>query len=440
MRTAVPLLGRMSAWMRRWRECGRRLVAICLDRVRRWLMPRSVLPADPRGWGVSPTSDSEADIRNAGHTAPADSSPTQSAQSVSPPPCEQRAPRRRRSATEAKPRRRRPAEPAAVPPLATPVEPASPIPSDTPWTNDSPRPTSPPAVAPWSLTPDDLVRLVALLADENQVQNVNAPRPVTTWGASAPTPPAGRTKAAAAPQPGSLWPYLLAAIIGWLLGSLLDLPPPVFHREPERVIPQERAISSAAAIEIPRGGISVSGRRPRSALRWDSLETPAQLLRRPALLEAIGLSETAPPVVFGVTRPARPGDRPPMSEPAEPSTVFDEIGADKLRDLVAAFYRQVPGDDLLGPLYPPDDLAGAEERLRDFLLFRCGGETRYLETRGHPRLRMRHAPFRVTQAVRDRWVQLMDRALDEVGLPPRADDVLRRFLHETASFLMNTPE
>jgi hemoglobin len=129
-----------------------------------------------------------------------------------------------------------------------------------------------------------------------------------------------------------------------------------------------------------------------------------------------------------------------MSEPAEPSRVYAEIGPEKLATIVAAFYRQVPGDDLLAPLYPPDDLAGAEERLRDFLLFRCGGESRYLETRGHPRLRMRHAPFRITPAVRDRWVQLMDRALDELKLSPTADDVLRRFLHETATFLMNTPE
>jgi hemoglobin len=108
-----------------------------------------------------------------------------------------------------------------------------------------------------------------------------------------------------------------------------------------------------------------------------------------------------------------------MSEHAEPSTVYAEIGPEKLGAIVAAFYRQVPGDDLLAPLYPPDVLAGAEDRLRDFLLFRCGGTARYLETRGHPKLRMRHAPFRITPAVRDRWVQLMDRALDELTVQLR---------------------
>lgn len=129
-----------------------------------------------------------------------------------------------------------------------------------------------------------------------------------------------------------------------------------------------------------------------------------------------------------------------MTEPAEPSTVFDQIGVENLSRVVAAFYRQVPSDELLGPLYPPDDLAGAEQRLRDFLLFRCGGDSRYLETRGHPQLRMRHAPFAIAKPSRDRWVQLMDRALDEVQLPAEADAVLRRFLHETATFLINRPD
>ncbi len=127
-----------------------------------------------------------------------------------------------------------------------------------------------------------------------------------------------------------------------------------------------------------------------------------------------------------------------MSDPAEPSSVYDQIGPDGIARLVAAFYRQVPTDDLLGPLYPPQDLAGAEERLRDFLLFRCGGASRYLETRGHPRLRMRHAPFVIGIEQRNRWVELIDRALDEVALPPEADRVLRRFLQNTATFLINS--
>lgn len=125
--------------------------------------------------------------------------------------------------------------------------------------------------------------------------------------------------------------------------------------------------------------------------------------------------------------------------PAEPSEVFHEIGPERLVQLVAAFYRQIPGDDVLGPMYPSEDLGGAEERLRDFLLFRVGGVSRYLETRGHPRLRMRHAPFRIDPIARNRWVDLMDVALHELDCPANAKEVLRRFLHETATFLINTP-
>src|SRR6476659_8139676 len=78
--------------------------------------------------------------------------------------------------------------------------------------------------------------------------------------------------------------------------------------------------------------------------------------------------------------------------------VFSLIGEEGFARLVAAFYRRVPADDVLGPLYPPADLAGAERRLRDFLVMRFGGPDRYAQTRGHPRLRMRHGRFLIDQA------------------------------------------
>jgi hemoglobin len=118
--------------------------------------------------------------------------------------------------------------------------------------------------------------------------------------------------------------------------------------------------------------------------------------------------------------------------------VYAVIGEEGFQRLVGAFYAQVPGDDILGPMYPPDDLAGSEERLRLFLIGRFGGPATYMEKRGHPRLRMRHAPFRLDEAARNRWVQLMDRALDEAGLPAEAVQVLRPFFHEVATFLRNT--
>ena len=120
--------------------------------------------------------------------------------------------------------------------------------------------------------------------------------------------------------------------------------------------------------------------------------------------------------------------------------IYQVIGHDGFERLVAAFYRQIPADDVLGPLYPAHDLQGAQHRLRDFLLFRFGGPSTYLETRGHPRLRMRHAPFAIGTVARDRWIQLMNRALDEANLPGEVHHTLKDFFASTATFLMNRPE
>lgn len=118
--------------------------------------------------------------------------------------------------------------------------------------------------------------------------------------------------------------------------------------------------------------------------------------------------------------------------------IYARIGEDGFARLVTAFYAQVPSDDVLGPMYPADDMVGAEQRLRDFLVGRFGGPPRYEESRGHPRLRMRHLPYKLDQLARDRWVQLMDRALDEAALPADVTQFLRHFFHEMATFLMNS--
>jgi len=119
------------------------------------------------------------------------------------------------------------------------------------------------------------------------------------------------------------------------------------------------------------------------------------------------------------------------------AAVYAEIGEEGFTRLVRGFYRQVPDDAVLGPMYPKDDLAGAELRLRDFLIGRFGGPQRYVEQRGHPRLRMRHMPFAIDGEARNRWVALMDRALDAAELPEDASVVLREFFHSTATFLRN---
>jgi hemoglobin len=117
--------------------------------------------------------------------------------------------------------------------------------------------------------------------------------------------------------------------------------------------------------------------------------------------------------------------------------VYRAVGDEGFATLVRAFYAQVPADDVLGPMYPPEDLAGAEQRLRDFLIGRFGGPPRYIQQRGHPRLRMRHAPFAIDEAARNRWVLLMDRALDEARLPEEATTLLRQFFHSMATFMIN---
>ncbi|MFL6415646.1 MAG: globin [Bryobacteraceae bacterium] len=121
----------------------------------------------------------------------------------------------------------------------------------------------------------------------------------------------------------------------------------------------------------------------------------------------------------------------------EENEVYSAIGEEGFQQLVGNFYRQVAADDILGPLYPRHDFAGAEERLRDFLAFRFGGPPVYLEKRGHPRLRMRHAPFPVNQGARDRWMELMEKALASVPMPEEAKRLLRAYFESTATAMMN---
>ena len=119
--------------------------------------------------------------------------------------------------------------------------------------------------------------------------------------------------------------------------------------------------------------------------------------------------------------------------------IYAVIGEEGFTRLIAAFYRQVPGDDILAIMYPPQDLAGAEQRLRDFLIGRFGGPQRYIEQRGHPRLRMRHMPFAVNTSARERWLQLMTNALEEVKLPADVDAFLREFFDGVSAMLVNRP-
>ena len=113
------------------------------------------------------------------------------------------------------------------------------------------------------------------------------------------------------------------------------------------------------------------------------------------------------------------------------------FGEQEITDLVAAFYQRVQHDEVIGPLYPQQDWSGAEQRLRDFLIYRFGGSDRYIQQRGHPRLKMRHAPFKIGNAERDRWLELMGQAMQETGVSPSHALNLRTFFEQVANFLRN---
>jgi len=117
--------------------------------------------------------------------------------------------------------------------------------------------------------------------------------------------------------------------------------------------------------------------------------------------------------------------------------VARDVGAEGIAKMVAGFYRRVRTDDLLGPLYPAADLEGAEQRLREFLQFRFLGTEAYIENRGHPRLRMRHFPFEIGEAQRDRWVALMEAAMDEAAIQGQARAVISPFFAQVAESMRN---
>lgn len=120
---------------------------------------------------------------------------------------------------------------------------------------------------------------------------------------------------------------------------------------------------------------------------------------------------------------------------------YEAVGGEPtFRKLVDEFYAGVADDPILRPLYPEEDLGPANERFRLFLIQYWGGPSTYSDARGHPRLRMRHAPFVVGPAERDAWLRQMRRAVDAVALEPEAEAVLWEYLERAAHFMVNAPE
>ena len=118
---------------------------------------------------------------------------------------------------------------------------------------------------------------------------------------------------------------------------------------------------------------------------------------------------------------------------------YDQVGGHRtFAKLVHEFYAGVAGDPELRALYPEDDLGPAEMRFRMFLEQYWGGPTTYSEERGHPRLRMRHQPFKVTPTQRDRWLTHIMAAVDTLELSPANDLILRDYLDRSAQSMVNS--
>lgn len=120
--------------------------------------------------------------------------------------------------------------------------------------------------------------------------------------------------------------------------------------------------------------------------------------------------------------------------------IMAEVGRQGIERMVKAFYKRISKDFLLGPMYPQDDMEGSEQRLFDFLMFRFAGDEKYIQERGHPKLRARHMPFVIGTVERDRWLMLMNEAMVEAELPANVVEELGKFFAQVADFMRNVPD
>jgi hemoglobin len=129
----------------------------------------------------------------------------------------------------------------------------------------------------------------------------------------------------------------------------------------------------------------------------------------------------------------------PVATPENVESFYEAVGGEQVfHRLVARFYEEVAKDEVVRPLYPEEDLGPAEERFRMFLMQYWGGPHTYSERRGHPRLRMRHAPFTIGPIERDAWLRCMRIAVDEADLSDEHRRQLWAYLEMAANSLMNS--
>ncbi len=136
----------------------------------------------------------------------------------------------------------------------------------------------------------------------------------------------------------------------------------------------------------------------------------------------------------------RPGGRGTTVDGEDTASFYAQIGGEPtFHRLVDAFYQGVAGDPVLRPLYPDSDLGAAAQRLRLFLIQYWGGPRDYQDLRGHPRLRLRHAPFVIGPEERDAWLRHMAAAVATLDLPPQHEATLWEYLSRAAEFMVNVP-
>jgi hemoglobin len=122
------------------------------------------------------------------------------------------------------------------------------------------------------------------------------------------------------------------------------------------------------------------------------------------------------------------------------STLFELAGGEPtFRLLVQRFYARVATDPILRRVYPEEDLSGATERLTLFLIQYWGGPSTYSDRRGHPRLRMRHAPFAIGQPERNAWLGHMSAAVESLGLAPQVRQALLDYFETASTAMINQP-
>jgi hemoglobin len=128
----------------------------------------------------------------------------------------------------------------------------------------------------------------------------------------------------------------------------------------------------------------------------------------------------------------------PAGQPAPTQSFYEAVGGEATFErLITIFYEQVAEDEILRPMYPEEDLAPAARRFQLFLEQYWGGPHTYSEERGHPRLRMRHAPYVIGERERDAWLRCMRHAMDEVALPEEYDKVMWEYMERAADFMRN---